>query len=111
MRNFFRSLATVFTPPFAGLGVFVVLYYAWAHLVYPHNDLLRGNFPDPDDYMYLNQTLDWIKGQAWFDNIQHRLNPPEGTPIHFSRFAQMPLVFCFFTGWGCLYAVPRLLRR
>jgi hypothetical protein len=91
MRHFFRSLGTIFRPPFQGLGLIVVLYFAWAHLVFPHNDILRGDLPDPDDYMYLAQVLDWLKGQGWYDNIQHRLDPPLGTPIHFSRFAQLPI--------------------
>ena len=90
MPAFFRSFAAIFRPPFNGLALIVVLYYAWAHIVYPHNDVMYGNLPDPDDYMYLSQVLDWLKGQSWFDNIQHRLDPPLGTPIHFSRFATDP---------------------
>lgn len=91
MLRFFRSFAAIFKPPFDGLALVVVLYFAWAHMVYPHNDVMRGNLPDPDDYMYLTQVLDWLKGQGWYDNVQHRLNPPAGVPIHFSRLAQMPL--------------------
>jgi hypothetical protein len=41
--------------------------------------------------MYLTQVLDWLNGQGWYDNVQHRLNPPEGVPIHFSRFAMAPM--------------------
>ncbi|MDR3424233.1 MAG: hypothetical protein P4M13_04020 [Alphaproteobacteria bacterium] len=91
MSRFFRSLTALFKPPFNGLGLVVVLYFAWAHLVYPHNDVLRGNLPDPDNYMYLTQTLDWLKGQGWYDHVQHRMNPPQGVVIHFSRFTQIPL--------------------
>lgn len=91
MKNFFASLAAIFRPPFPGLGLVLVIYYVWAHLMMPDNDVLRGNFPDPDDYTYLNQTLDWLRGQGWYDNIQHRLNAPDGVPIHFSRLAQIPM--------------------
>jgi hypothetical protein len=87
----FRSLAAVFRPPFDGLGLVVVLYVAWAYLVCPHSPVLRGDLPDTDDYMYLNQVLDWMKGQGWYDNVQHRLNPPAAVPIHFSRLAQLPM--------------------
>lgn len=87
----FRSLADMFRPPFDGLWLLVTLYYAWAFLVYPHSPVMRGEFPDTDDYMYLNQVLDWMKGQGWYDNIQHRLDPPAGVPIHFSRLAQLPM--------------------
>ena len=91
MPNFFRSLATIFTPPFNGLALVVVLFYVWAEIVYPNNDIIRGNLPDPDDYMYLTQVMDWLNGQGWYDNVQHRLDPPSGVPIHFSRLAQLPM--------------------
>ena len=102
MSKFFRSFATIFMPPFQGLALVVVLYYVWAHLVYPQNDIMRGNLPDPDDYMYLAQVLDWVKGQGWYDNVQHRLDPPAGVPIHFSRLAQIPLAagVLFFKALG-----------
>lgn len=86
-----RSLAAIFRPPFDGLGLVCVLYFAWAFLIYPHSLVLRGEFPDTDDTMYLTQILDWLGGQGWYDNIQHRLDPPAGVPIHFSRLAQLPM--------------------
>lgn len=81
----------MFRPPFDGLALLVVLYYGWCFLVYPNSQIVRGNLPDPDDYMYLAQIMDWVKGQGWYDNIQHRLNPPDGITIHFSRLAQLPM--------------------
>ena len=32
-----------------------------------------------------------LKGAGWYDNIQHRLNPPDGVMIHFSRLAMIPM--------------------
>ena len=88
----FRSLADTFRPPFDGLWLAVTLYFAWTFMVYPNNPLMRGDLPDTDDYMYLTQILDWMNGQGWYDNIQHRLDPPNGVPIHFSRLAMLPMV-------------------
>lgn len=85
------SLVKIFHPPFRDLWLVILIYMVWTHLVYPNSPVLRGEFPDTDDYTYINQTLDWLKGQGWYDNVQHRLNPPEGTPIHFSRVAQLPM--------------------
>jgi len=98
----FRSLAPMFRPPFDGLWLAVLLYYFWSYLVFPHSGILRGNLPDPDDYMYLDQVLDWIKGQGWFDNVQHRLDPPIGGQIHFSRLTEIPmaLLTLLFEGLG-----------
>lgn len=91
LSRFFRSFAAMFHPPFEGLWLAVLLYFGWCFFVYPDSQILRGNFPDPDNYMYLTQMLDWLKGQGWYDNTQHRLNPPDGVPIHFSRLAQLPM--------------------
>jgi hypothetical protein len=97
-----RAFAPMFRPPFDGLWLAILLYFFWCFLVHPGSQILRGNLPDPDDYMYLDQVLDWIKGQGWFDSIQHRLDPPAGGPIHFSRLPQIPmaLLTLFFEAFG-----------
>jgi hypothetical protein len=97
----FRSIGDIFKPPFDGLWLVVTLYFAWTFLMFPNNPILRGDLPDTDDYMYLNQVLDWMKGQGWYDNIQHRLDPPAGVPIHFSRLAMLPMA-------GIIYVIEFL---
>lgn len=86
-----RDFLTVLTPPFAGLLACVVVYFFGCFVAYPDSEFLHGNLPDPDDYMYLTQVIDWIGGQGWYDNLQHRLNPPDGVPLHFTRLAQLPI--------------------
>ncbi len=46
---------------------------------------------DTDDFMRLVQVRDLLAGQAFTDLTQHRLNPPEGTPMHWSRLPDLPL--------------------
>ncbi|WP_420144459.1 hypothetical protein [Sphingobium sp.] len=58
--------------------------------------LLRADLPilgfrDPDDAMRLTQVRDWIGGQAFWDVSQHRVNPPLGGPMHWSRVVDMPV--------------------
>ena len=48
-------------------------------------------FPDPDDQMRLLQIRDWLAGQSWFDVAQHRLNVPQGVPMHWSRLVDLPI--------------------
>lgn len=102
--SFWDSLAKIFHPPFRDFWLVILIYVVWCHLVYPNAPILTGELPDTDDYTYVNQVLDWLKGQGWHDNVQHRLNPPEGTPIHFSRIAQLPMaaliLFFEFCGLG-----------
>ena len=58
-------------------------------VVSPH--LAEGRFPDVDDSLRLVQVRDLLAGQAWFDLYQHRMNPPEGTLMHWSRLVDAPL--------------------
>ena len=41
--------------------------------------------PDPDDMMRLAQVRDWLAGQAFNDWTQHRMDPPTGGAMHWSR--------------------------
>ncbi|MDD3288244.1 MAG: hypothetical protein PHX43_04470 [Alphaproteobacteria bacterium] len=88
---FTRLTKSIFCQPFTGLPAVVWGYFIFCALFNPYSSILQGNLPDTDDYSYLNQTLDWLQGQSWFDNIQHRLAPPDGVAIHFTRIIQIPI--------------------
>ena len=38
-----------------------------------------------------DQVRDWMAGQSWFDVVQHRLNPPLGVDMHWSRLVDAPI--------------------
>ena len=46
---------------------------------------------DTDDNMRLMQVRALLNGQAWFDLRQHRMDPPAGFNIHWSRVVDIPL--------------------
>lgn len=46
---------------------------------------------DTDDNMRYLQVRDWLNGQGWFDLRQHRMDPPQGANIHWSRIVDLPL--------------------
>ena len=48
-------------------------------------------FPDPDDQLRLLQVRDWLGGQSWFDVTQYRMNAPDGAPMHWSRWVDLPV--------------------
>lgn len=58
-----------------------------AHLINPAT--FQKN--DPDSQMRLVQVRDLLNGQAWFDLVQHRLDPPAGVLMHWSRLIDAPL--------------------
>ena len=44
-----------------------------------------------DDAMRLAEVRDLLSGQGWFDLFQHRMDPPVGTSMHWSRLIDAPL--------------------
>ena len=79
---------------------------------------------DNDDVMRLVMVRDLLSGQGWFDTTQYRLGLAGGTPMHWSRFVDLPIanlidIFSMFTDrlraeaialavWPLLLAVPVL---
>ncbi|MDD4617306.1 MAG: hypothetical protein PHW76_09435 [Alphaproteobacteria bacterium] len=95
IQDFIGEVLLVFQRPFNGLPIVLWAYFVIAYIALPNN-IWRGNLLDSDDYTYLSHTLDWIQGQGWFDNVQHRMNPPEGVPLHFTRIANLPMAAVIF---------------
>ena len=46
---------------------------------------------DTDDNMRMSQVRALLAGQDWYDLRQHRLNPPLGADMHWSRLVDLPL--------------------
>ncbi len=64
------------------------LVLSWPHLVAVWT---TGRFYDTDDAMRLVQVRAWLDGQGWFDLVAHRLAPPAGVLMHWSRVVDVPL--------------------
>jgi hypothetical protein len=62
----------------------VLLWMRWAQI----NAFALG---DTDDNMRIMQVRALISGQGWYDLRQHRLNPPFGADIHWSRLVDLPI--------------------
>ncbi|MDX8349858.1 hypothetical protein SLH49_17870 [Cognatiyoonia sp. IB215446] len=41
---------------------------------------------DNDDILRLVMVRDFIAGQGWYDVVQYRILPPDGMPLHWSRY-------------------------
>jgi hypothetical protein len=46
---------------------------------------------DTDDNLRMMQVRALIGGQDWFDLRQHRLDPPDGANVHWSRLVDLPI--------------------
>lgn len=78
-RRFWLSVAAIWA-----ITSILLVVIAWSAIV-------AWRFPDPDDQMRLLQVRDWLAGQSWFDLTQHRLNLPDGVPMHWSRVVDLPI--------------------
>jgi hypothetical protein len=61
-----------------------MLYYKWGAI---HWFALS----DTDDNMRFAQVQALLQGQGWFDLRQHRMDPPTGVSIHWSRLVDLPI--------------------
>ncbi|MFZ1814670.1 MAG: hypothetical protein WBO55_10980 [Rhizobiaceae bacterium] len=68
-----------------------------------------GAMPDTDDFVRLQQVRDFMSGQGWYDLVQHRMDPPFGADLHWSRLVDLPIagLIWFFN----LFAEPALAER
>ncbi|MFT8737238.1 MAG: hypothetical protein ABF760_07230, partial [Zymomonas mobilis] len=74
----------------------VITFLFWiltaGFLLYTHrHGIYWLSLSDTDDNLRLAEVRDWLHGQDWFDLTQHRLNPPKGANIHWSRLVDMPI--------------------
>ena len=102
-----------------GLAIALVWLAVSAVLGVASPHLAAGRFPDTDDVMRLVQVRDLLAGQGWFDLFQHRMSPPEGTLMHWSRLVDAPLAGLVWllsqfmpmadAEWAASFAVPLLL--
>jgi len=46
---------------------------------------------DTDDNLRFAQVRDLLAGQGWFDLRQHRIDPPAGISVHWSRLVDLPI--------------------
>jgi hypothetical protein len=54
-------------------------------------DIRFFDLGDTDDNMRMMQVRGLLHGQGWYDLRQHRLTPPEGINIHWSRLVDLPI--------------------
>ena len=91
------------------LGVVLSFALSWPRGVVIWHD---NTFFDTDDAMRLVQVRDWLAGQGWFDLAEHRLFPPAGLLMHWSRVVDVPVggLIRFFELFAGVDASERLAR-
>lgn len=73
-------------------GVLLVwLVVAAIMLAAARGHLGPADFLDGDDALRLQQVRDLLGGQSWFDLTQHRIAPPAGVAMHWTRVVDVPI--------------------
>ena len=62
-----------------------------------HGDIVPL-FADTDDAMRMVVVRDFLNGQNWYDTVQHRLDTPFGSEIHWSRLVDLPIAGLVLVG-------------
>lgn len=81
--------------------------------------------PTADDWTRLIEVRALLDGQSWWDVTQHRIDPPQGFSMHWSRLLDLPLALAIALlgeNWGmavvpllwllpALFALRSIMRR
>ncbi|MDP9127116.1 MAG: hypothetical protein M3N08_02490, partial [Pseudomonadota bacterium] len=89
-RYFDKNLLSA---PHRLLPLVVFAYIALSFLYHPLSPFQTFTLSDPDDYMRLNEVINWLRGQGWYDLSQPRLSPGAHTVLHWSRLVDIPIAF------------------
>lgn len=65
----------------------IAIYMIW----YKWNAIYWFALGDTDDNMRFAQVQALLHGQGWYDLRQHRIDPPQGISIHWTRLVDLPI--------------------
>jgi asparagine N-glycosylation enzyme membrane subunit Stt3 len=82
--------------PYYLLAPAVFAFFVLSFSLHPQSPLLTHQFFDPDDYMQLNEVINWLQsahpfGAGWFDLSHPRLSPGEHVIVHWARLVDLPI--------------------
>lgn len=81
----------LFTQPFPLLPLGAFAFIVFCFIIHPLSPLRDFRLYDSDDYMRLNQVINWLSGQSWYDLSHPRLSPGEHVVVYWSRLVDLPL--------------------
>jgi hypothetical protein len=95
--------------PWPKIVLWTLLFqFAWSWRSVPPL-LSEGAMRDTDDLMRLSQVRSFLDGQGWYDLVNHRMDPPVGADIHWSRLVDLPLAL--LTLFFDLFTSPVMAER
>lgn len=79
------------TPPYRLLPWAVFAFAVLCFIFHPNGAIRSGLLADSDDYMRLNEVVNWLQGQGWYDLSHPRLSPGSHTIVHWARLLDIPI--------------------
>lgn len=86
-----NSTSTVETHSIVKVIIWTLLFqlaWNWGRIV---PVMTSGQLVGTDDFLRLHQIQNWMAGQGWYDISVHRMFPPNGADIHWSRLVDVPI--------------------
>ncbi len=90
-RDWEAEIASAIERHWRWIVLLVWLGYSSWFIYNKWNDIRFFALGDTDDNMRMMQVRGLLHGQGWFDLRQHRMNPPFGANIHWSRLVDLPI--------------------
>ncbi len=73
------------------IAIAIGFIFSYSNIIHQWQKVSGFILPDSDDIMRTLRVREWLAGQGFYDNLEHRANPPIGGPIHWSRLSDLPL--------------------
>lgn len=73
------------------IAIAIGFIFSYSNILHQWQKVSGFILPDSDDIMRTLRVREWLSGQGFYDNLEHRANPPFGGPIHWSRLSDTPL--------------------
>ncbi|MDD3288942.1 MAG: hypothetical protein PHX43_08090, partial [Alphaproteobacteria bacterium] len=67
MIVFSKIKQALFLPPYRSLPLAVFSFLALCFILHPQGALQTFALSDTDSYMRMNQVMNWLSGQSWYD--------------------------------------------
>lgn len=73
------------------IAIAIGFIFSYSNVLHHWQKVSGFILPDSDDIMRTLRVRELLSGQSFYDNLEHRANPPFGGPIHWSRLSDLPL--------------------
>ncbi|MDD3370268.1 MAG: hypothetical protein PHE27_00425, partial [Alphaproteobacteria bacterium] len=80
-----------YNAPYSGIPYAMFAIFFLLALLNPNSPPYTHTLIDPDHYMRLQEVVQWMQGQSWYDLSVPRMSPGAHTIVHWARLIDVPI--------------------